>query len=98
MTAQEIKASMTYRGKMQKMLDSGVVVEAGQDWIRMELYNHQRDIQKQIAAELREERKVELKNARLGGRTPIVRSRLKQLIVSILSHMGEMVKGVDKRA
>jgi len=84
-TGREMKAAMEYRGKMIGFLESGAVIEAGQDWIRMELHNQEREMRGEVAASIRQERKQEIKNARLGGRAQGLRGRLKHLISSILA-------------
>lgn len=85
MTGQQMKESMEYRGKMNAYLQSGVVCEAGQDWIRMELHNQQRELQGEVAGDLRQERK----SARVAARAQRIRSRLKNLLFFILPRTEE---------
>lgn len=91
----DIKASMEYRGKLNGYLQSGVICEAGQDWIRMELHNHERELRAGVTKDLKRERRAEMKRARMVGiRAQGLRAKIMLLLSLIIAQSATREKGL----
>lgn len=95
MTSEQLKEVMEYRGKLASYLKSGVILEAAEDWIRMELHNQKKEIQTEVAEDLRREWKRAQVAARARKREDkkVLRRYLKHLIYLILTHSDGNAKG-----
>lgn len=101
MNGTDIKASIQYRAQMNRFLRSGALHDAGHDWIRMELANHEREMRTQVAREIRgetvrnvAERPHRKGNARVGARAKVsLRAWLVLLLSLIISQSEARGKG-----